>query len=184
MAPPHKTTADSSVTYVIFETIKPEFRLEYEAWLQEINTRLTSAPGFIGVEVSHPKADSYEYAIIVRFSTLQYLREWQLGSQAQQLIEQGRKYITDVRTQYFEGLGLLFHADVTARPPYWKQVLVSIVAVYPLILIVGWLLSFVPQLQTMPHALQVLISSVFVSMLMVWPMLPLLTKGLSSWLKS
>ena len=78
---------------------------------------------------------------------------------------------------------MLFHQDVHARPPYWKQVVVSIVAVYPLILLVGFVLGLVPGYAALPTSIAILISSVFVSMLMVWPMLPALTKALRNWLK-
>ena len=178
------SAADKTVTYVIFETIKPEFRSEYEAWLEKINARLMRATGFKGVEVHRPKEGSTEYGIIVRFDTLANLKGWQLGPQAQALIEEARPYIEEVRTQYFEGLGMLFHQDVHARPPYWKQVVVSVVAVYPLVLLVGFVLGLMPGFNNLPQLLGVFISSVFISMLMVWPMLPLLTKALSKWLNS
>lgn len=173
---------DRSVTYVIFETIKPEFRTEYEQWLTTINRQLMAAPGFVGVEVNHPRPESNEYAIIVRFETLEQLKAWQLGPTAQQLIEQGRPYIQEVRTQWFEGLGMLFHKDIHQRPPYWKRVVVSIIAVYPLIIVVGWLLNFVPKLDALPRPVLIFISSIFVSMGMVWPVLPWVSKQLKPWL--
>ena len=66
-----ESAGDKTVTYVIFETIKPEFRTEYEAWLDKINGRLVKAAGFKGVEVHRPKEGSNEYAIIVRFDALE-----------------------------------------------------------------------------------------------------------------
>lgn len=68
------------------------------------------------------------------------------------------------------------------RPIYWKQVLITTFTVYPLLMIIQWLLSLLSPMQNVPKELTVLIAVFAVASLMVFPIMPLTMKLLGSWL--
>jgi antibiotic biosynthesis monooxygenase (ABM) superfamily enzyme len=68
------------------------------------------------------------------------------------------------------------------RPIYWKQVLITTFTVYPLLMIIQWLLNLLAPMQSIPKELGVLIAVFGVASLMVFPVMPLTMKLLGSWL--
>ena len=68
------------------------------------------------------------------------------------------------------------------RPIYWKQVLITTFTVYPLLMLIQWLLSSFSPMQSVPKELAVLIAVLAVASLMVFPVMPLTMKLLGSWL--
>ncbi|MEH6535033.1 MAG: hypothetical protein V7719_01475 [Psychroserpens sp.] len=68
------------------------------------------------------------------------------------------------------------------RPIYWKQVLITTFTVYPLLMIIQWLLKLLTPMQSVPKELAVLIAVFAVASLMVFPVMPLTIKLLGSWL--
>lgn len=68
------------------------------------------------------------------------------------------------------------------RPVYWKHVLITTFTVYPLLMIIQWLLNLSSPMQNVPKELAVLIAVFAVASLMVFPVMPLTMKLLGSWL--
>ena len=68
------------------------------------------------------------------------------------------------------------------RPIYWKQVLITTFTVYPLLMLIQWLLSLLSPMQSIPKELAVLAAVFAVASLMVFPVMPLTMKLLGSWL--
>ncbi len=67
--------------------------------------------------------------------------------------------------------------------PYYKRVIVGILAVYPLILIVGKLFHwFIPGFEKLPFEFGVFLEVILISALMTYPVMPLLNKWLAKWL--
>jgi antibiotic biosynthesis monooxygenase (ABM) superfamily enzyme len=83
------------------------------------------------------------------------------------------------------GLELWFTLPTTnssnsAQPAYYKQVIIGIITVYPLILVANFTLT--PLLQGIPFLISLLISVTFVSALLSYPVMPYVTKSLEFWL--
>ncbi len=68
------------------------------------------------------------------------------------------------------------------KPIYWKQVLITTFTVYPLLMLIQWLLSLLSPMQSVPKELAVLTAVFGVASLMVFPVMPLTMKLLGSWL--
>ena len=68
------------------------------------------------------------------------------------------------------------------KPIYWKQVLITTFTVYPLLMIIQWLLNLLTPMQSVPKELAVLIAVFVVATLMVFPIMPLTMKLVGSWL--
>jgi antibiotic biosynthesis monooxygenase (ABM) superfamily enzyme len=66
------------------------------------------------------------------------------------------------------------------EPPYYKQVIIGVITVYPVILLSNLLVA--PFLQGLHPLLSLLISVTFISALLSYPVMPYATKILAFWL--
>ncbi len=92
--------------------------------------------------------------------------------------------VSDSFVQVCEGLELWFDRPTTTRdlkePPLWKQVIIGVVCVYPLVLLLNWGLG--PVTQGIPKELAVLINVIILSTLLTYPVMPWVTRLLRAWL--
>ena len=65
-------------------------------------------------------------------------------------------------------------------PPFWKRITLSVIAVYPVLMILSALSA--PIIKGLPQFLQVLIIVTLLSALLTWPIMPWLSKILRPWL--
>ncbi|MGB3493658.1 MAG: antibiotic biosynthesis monooxygenase [Elainellaceae cyanobacterium] len=181
-------TCSEPVTLVISEVVDPDRIADYEAWTQGINQAARQFEGFIAVEVLRPRDNAYsEYVVIVRFDSYEHLRHWVTSSLYQRWIEKSRGLISrrSLR-QMTSGMEIWFSQPRnTPKPtspplPYYKKVVLGVLAVYPLILLSNALLGAL--LAPLPSHLGLLISVTFVSALLTYPVMPMLTKILDFWL--
>ncbi|MBD1913269.1 MULTISPECIES: antibiotic biosynthesis monooxygenase [unclassified Leptolyngbya] len=175
-----------AITLVISEVVEPDRLQEYEVWAKGINQAVQQAEGFLGVDVIRPRDHDYpEYVVIVKFDHYQHLRQWLTSSTYQAWMAEAHKFIS-VRSQQElpNGLELWFTlpqpTQQRSQPPFYKQVIVGVLAVYPLILLANAVLG--PWLNGLHPLLGLLISVIFVSTLLTYPVMPWLTKLLNTWL--
>jgi len=187
--------ATGPVTLVISEMVKPDQIRDYEAWVAGINQAVQQAEGFLGVDVIRPREHGYpEYVIIVKFDHYPHLRTWLASATYQAWIKKSEPFIVSrSRQQLPSGVEIWFNlppsrytfgvaklSSALSQPPYYKKVVLGVLSVYPLILLADWLLG--PLLQGIPPRLGLLISVIFVSALLTYPVMPWLTQSLSFWL--
>jgi antibiotic biosynthesis monooxygenase (ABM) superfamily enzyme len=175
------------ITLVISEVVEPNLIEEYEAWTKGINQSAQQFEGFMGVEVIRPRDHQYsEYVVIIKFANYDHCKSWLTSSVYQQWMQSSKKFISKRSQQHQpNGLELWFTLPTSklvnpTEPPYYKQVIIGVITVYPLILFANLLLT--PFLQRLPTLLSLLISVIFVSALLTYPVMPYLTKVLSFWL--
>ena len=70
----------------------------------------------------------------------------------------------------------------TQQPVYWKQVIVTTFTVYPLILASDWFLKSLFPMKIFEPEVAILFTVALVASLMVFPVMPFITKLLGSWL--
>ncbi|MBW4462648.1 MAG: antibiotic biosynthesis monooxygenase [Nodosilinea sp. WJT8-NPBG4] len=178
------------VTLVISELVEPSKVDDYEAWTKGINHDARQFEGFLGVEIIRPRDHAYpEYVVIIKFETYDRLRRWLISPTYRAWMDKSYGLIAARSQQQLpSGLELWFtlpkaRLGMTATlpsPPYYKQVVLGVLAVYPLILLANRLLG--PLLGGLPSLLGLFISVIFVSALLTYPVMPLLSKGLEFWL--
>lgn len=72
--------------------------------------------------------------------------------------------------------------NIGIKPIYWKQVLLSTFTVYPLLLLVSWLLRSLFPMQDLNPEIATFFAVLGVASLMVFPVMPLALKFLGPWL--
>jgi uncharacterized protein len=175
------------VTAVIEHDVRAGAEADYEAWLQHITTSAQHFPGHVGVNIIRPPAGSRRYTIVVRFDTLEHLQEW-LGSETRRrlivqvgpLLERGDR--VDIKT----GLEFWFTPPTPAQrhPAAYKQFLLTLSAIFPLTLLVPWVLRPLFQavpLFGLPVVSNFVISAVIVGM-MTYVIMPHYTRLVAGWL--
>jgi antibiotic biosynthesis monooxygenase (ABM) superfamily enzyme len=175
------------ITLVISEVVESNLINEYEAWTKGINQAAQQFDGFIGVDVIRPRDHQYpEYVVIVKFDNYEHCKNWLTSSIYQQWMLRSQEFIAKRSQQHLpDGLELWFTLPKSSlpQPPqlaYYKQVIIGVMSVYPLILLANLVLN--PFLQGIPSLLGLLISVIFVSALLTYPVMPYLTKVLNFWL--
>ena len=183
-------TADS-VSFVVHHHIRAGAQAAYEAWLVEIMQVAAAFPGHQGVQVIRPAAGGVDYTIIVKFATYGDATRWHQSIERTQLLETVQPQLT-VAEQVSIGAGIDYWFQPVAvatggppmKPPAWKQWLITTSVIWPLTMVVPWVLG--PIFQTLPAlgtygVKQGILASVIVA-LVVWVIMPRYTRLVHDWL--
>ncbi len=175
------------ITLVISEVVEPNLIEEYENWSKGINQSAQQFEGFLGVDIIRPRDHQYpEYVVIVKFENYSHCKNWLTSPVYKQWMQKSQEFISTRSQQHQQnGLELWFSLPKSksvnpTEPPYYKQVIIGVITVYPLILLSNFFVA--PLLQGIPALLSLLISVIFVSALLTYPVMPYLTKILAFWL--
>lgn len=175
-------------TVVITHHIMDGKQQHYEEWLNEIGPICRSAPGNIDWQIIRPiKNLTYSYTVIIRFDTIEHLKNWMESAERKRLIEKIKPLITKGDDYYINsGLDFLFAPakPATPAPVKWKQYLVTWSAIYPLSLLIP--LIVLPLLRLLKIPAVRFIDSLFISgtivLLMVYLIMPHYTRLIKKWL--
>jgi antibiotic biosynthesis monooxygenase (ABM) superfamily enzyme len=184
---PSLAPGQSTVVCVIRHTVMPGKDQEYEAWLREILPIAGGAEGHRWVNVTRPHAGSRTYTIVLHFDALEHLQQWlasevwkRLVLEVQHLLQDGDQL--EIKT----GLEFWFAppgSKQTRAKPY-KQFLITLSVIFPLTMLVPWLLTplfhAAPILNT-PGILHFLVATVVVA-LMTYVVMPHYTRLIAAWL--
>ncbi|WP_089941283.1 antibiotic biosynthesis monooxygenase [Candidatus Entotheonella palauensis] len=186
MAESQSLRPSDPITVMITGHIKPEKAAAFERWLTGINNARSDFPGFLSVDVIRPEEPTDpQYVILVRFDRYDSFKTWQQSAAAAPWLTQLHDFVQqEPDFQYASGLELWFTRPQQERParkpPWWKQVTVSVLAVYPLILCLNWGLT--PLLVKLPRLVATLIVVIILSGLLAYPVMPFVTRLFQPWL--
>ncbi len=178
--------SEQPITLVVSEVVEPDLIKDYEEWTKGFNFAAQQFAGFVGVEVIRPRDHQYpEYVVIIKFDNYIHYKAWIDSEIYAQWMQKSVQFIAKRSLQYQRsGLELWFSLPrgsiSTPQPAYYKQVVIGVIAVYPLILLSNWMLA--PFLQGVPTFLSIFISVIIVSALLTYPVMPYLTHILEFWL--
>jgi antibiotic biosynthesis monooxygenase (ABM) superfamily enzyme len=174
-----------SVALIITHTIKAGEEKRYEAWLTDILDAVSSFPGYLGREVFLPSQGMRTYTSIVRFVSSEHLNAW-VESEARNIFVSRVSYLLEkgdlheIRT----GIDFWFTPEGVRPPRPWKQFLLTLSAVYPLSLIISFLL--IPLVRIVPLLGQPLIGGLLIAAtltaLLTFVIMPRYTRLAKRWL--
>ena len=177
---------DSPVTTVIHHRPLADAVGRYEDWLKEITLVAQQFAGHRGVNVIRPHGAGDVYTIVLHFDTGEHLRKWLDSDDRRQLVRKIRPFLRseeniDIKT----GLEFWFTPPPGGKPakPY-KQFLVTFSAIFPLTILVPWLLQ--PLFARYPTLAQPLVSHFIIAAAIVGAMtyvvMPHYTRLVARWL--
>ena len=177
---------DSAVTTIILQHPSKEQIQAYENWLTEIVPVAQAAAGHRGVNIIRPHEASQPYTIVLHFDSEANLRAWLESDTRQQLVEKVRPLLNSQETiEVKTGLEFWFTPPQTRQlAPAYKQFLITLSAIFPLSILVPWLLSriflTVPFL-AIPFVKPFLTSGIIVG-LMTFVIMPRYVRLVARWL--
>ena len=179
---------DTPVTTVIRQRPRPDAVDRYENWLKEIIPVAHQFAGHQSVNVIRPHGASGEYTIVLHFDTIANLRKWLDSDVRGRLIDQIRPSLsTEEKIDIKTGFEFWFTPPPGGRParPY-KQFFVTLSAIFPLTILVPWLLqpafAALPPL-ALPGVRHFVIAAAIVA-IMIYGVMPRYTRLVSGWLYS
>ncbi len=184
-SPPERDTGP--VALFALRKVRPGLEERFEAALHEFISRSLQTEGQLGVSVMRPVqgSGSREYGILRRFRDKKsrdhfyessLFHEWETTAA---LLTEG-----EPRHQALSGLETWFTLPgqrAVIPPPRWKMALVTAAGVWPVSMLVAFLLnSFI---KTLPAPLQALLVAVGIVVLLTWVVMPALVRILKKWLQ-
>ncbi|RYZ32857.1 MAG: antibiotic biosynthesis monooxygenase [Sphingobacteriales bacterium] len=177
---------ESAVTTIIVQRPYKNHIHAYENWLQEMVPLAQATDGHRGVNVIRPHGHSEAYTIVLHFASETTLRNWLESDTRKQMIGKVRPFLnTEEKIEIKTGLEFWFTPPATgkAAPPY-KQYLLTLSAIFPLTLLVPWVLS--PLFSALPFLsvplLKPFITSMIIVGLMTFAIMPRYVRLVSKWL--
>ena len=178
----------SAVTTIIIQRPYKHQIPAYENWLKQMVPLAQGADGHRGVNVIRPHGQNEEYTIVLHFASETSLRHWLESDTRKQMIEKVRPLLnTDEKIDIKTGLEFWFTPPETRKnaPPY-KQFLLTLSAIFPLSILIPWLLS--PLLSVLPFLsiplVKPFLTSLLIVGLMTFVIMPRYVRLVAKWLYS
>ena len=190
MDPAVKTGPDEVVTLVVKHLIKQGLEADYEAWLRRIVRIAGERPGHLGVDVVRGKQDGLAlFTCVLRYRSTDDLQRWLDSPQRKTLIEEAAPMLADGDHTEIGAVNEFWFNPVTenaAKPPRWKQAVVTLFVILPLTLLVpivwGPVLRLHPFLSN--YVVATFLVTVTIVVLVVYLLMPAATRLFAPWLEA
>ena len=173
---------DGPLTVVVTWKIKPGCEKDFEVWHRGISAAAFDFPGHLGISVLRPTKPSGEYVVIFHFDTYEHLHTWQESEVRKEWLKRAALFQADEPSYRMES-GLEFWFTPPAgeqHPPRWKMSLVAMLAIYPLVNVLG--IVFGPLLNGLSPWVAGLVITPVTILLMTYLVMPFLTRVFARWL--
>ncbi len=179
-----RTDSPSPVTTIFARVVRAGFEVQYEEWLAGISRTSSRFTGNQGTTILRPAEGRDQYIAITQFDSAENLELWLRSTERESWLAKLRP-IDVCREEVLSLAGMergftLPGRRATRLPPRYKTATLILLGLYPLVLLLNLVLS--PVLSGLPGALKVLASLVASVAIMVWIVLPRLTRLFSKWL--
>lgn len=176
-----------SVTLLIKHHVQSAAIPAYEEWLKQISIAGQTFKGHQGVSIIRPHGNNAPYSILLRFDTHDNLLAWIESPTRKTLLEQAQQWLATVESTEIEtGLEYWFTPSdvVPLRAKPYKQFLITLSAIYPLTIVIPWLLSPIMHSATMQNwpLANGLLNVIVIVYLMVYVVMPRYTRSVAGWL--
>ncbi|GAA2475228.1 antibiotic biosynthesis monooxygenase [Winogradskya humida] len=180
-----------AVTVAITRKADPSRNAEMLAWVRAGTTLAEDFPGFLGVGWVRPAQGSTEWHMLYRFSDAAALHGWEESPQRQWWLSSAQGMVEHTRVEKRTGIEGWFdppqeHSidDLTPAPtppPRWKQAVTIWVGFFPLSLLAAVTIGHL--LADINVVLRTLVSTLCLTPLMTYVVLPRVTQSLQWWLQ-
>ena len=180
-----RSVESDPVSVAITRQVKSGQVEAFEAWLDEIKAVAAGFHGYGGMDVIRPAdVTTPTYVIILRFASYELYGAWHDSAERAEVVERSLDMtMGDPVFEEAHGLEGWFTPPAaraeTAGPPKYKMSIVTIVGLYPLIVVIGALVTAATEL---PVALGTLVTVTIVAVVATYWVMPMVTRVFSHWL--
>ncbi len=179
----------SPVTVAVQRRVAPENVPAVTRWVQAGVNLANRYPGFLGSGWVRAADGSHEWHMLYRFADATTLETWETSSDRSRWLEEGRGLVEETRVERRTGIEGWFDepagtpADEAPTPSRWKQSVSIWLGFFPVnlafTLLVG---TLVPGWDDVPVVPRVLATTLALTPVMTYLVLPRVTRLLSPWL--
>lgn len=175
------------VTVSITRRVDGNRLAEVTRWVQSGVNLANTHEGFLGSGWVRAHADSDEWHMLYRFADADTLEAWEVSEDRADWLYEGRELVEVSRVERRTGIEGWFdepQLGVPAAPPRWKQAVTIWLGFFPLSLAFAYLASTsVPGWHTLWPLATVLLTTLCLTPIMTYVMLPFVTRLLQPWLR-
>lgn len=176
-----RVVSGDSVSVLMVRTIKPGLEKEFWALEAEMEAAVAGFPGFSTVSHLPTAASENEFMTVLQFDSVENLARWQESRARDELLERVDALVEgDVRRKSVTGLEGLFETSPMASPKRYKMTIVLTGVILGMILTLRPLVALA--IGDMPPLIQTVAMVVIQVSLMMYLVMPLVTRLLSGWL--
>ena len=174
------------VTVVLSRRPAPGREQDLLGWAGRIVAAAGRFPGHLGAEVFPPDPpERPDLVMAFSFANAAALSAWEHSHERQALLDESRSLVVGEARAHtasgFEGIFAQVPGQPVAPPPRWKTAVVIGLALYPVSLLLAWLLA--PHLTGWNVVARVALTTLIVVPYMSWLGVPYLSRWLRPWLQ-
>ncbi|MFF2271856.1 antibiotic biosynthesis monooxygenase [Agromyces sp. NPDC058136] len=189
------------ITVSIRREVDPAHINEATAWVQTGVNLANKYPGFLGSGWVRAGESSQVWHMLYRFASEESLEAWERSSERTWWLSMGEGFVRSERSKRRTGIegwfddpatGSIPAADATGTPldeasappapPRWKQAVTIWLGFFPVNLAFSYLVSPVPGFGELPIWLRALVTTLILTPIMTYWVLPWVTRRLHRWL--
>lgn len=184
--PQHPSTIQHSepVTVIFTHFVKPGREIAYEQWIQDISQVAHQFDGHLGISILRPSPGvQREYVSILKFDRYDNLKVWMESTARQDFLDRVQPLVDDLKVEMLTGMEAWFtlpNQPMIKPPPRYKMAILTWIAVYTLLSILGF--SLAPLLAALPAFIRTFIISIIMVVLMTYLVMPWMTRLTKAWL--
>ncbi|MDX2228906.1 MAG: hypothetical protein NW220_04685 [Leptolyngbyaceae cyanobacterium bins.349] len=172
-----------SSSYVIEHDVALEKQDAFREWQTNITKAASEYAGYQATDVCPPVEQDDKWYIMVHFDSPEHLNVWLDSDIRHKLVEIGKTIFSTSKITYYKtGLERWFIPH-DSNPPAWKQIMATLLGLYPTVMILSWLQSFSGILKPFSPPDAMLISNFVSICLLTWIVMPLVARSLKFWLQ-
>jgi hypothetical protein len=174
------------VTIVLVRNVKPDRRNDFEEWARGMSQVVRGFEGYLGTDFIRPGDHSHpEYVIVVRFDRYEHLRAFMESAQREEWLKKSEDMmIGEMDTREAHGFQPWFtlpdRSPGLIPPAKYKMVVVTLLALYPSLLVLSTLISSL--LHGWPRPFLMLITVLLLVPVMTYTLMPWMTRPFRFWL--
>jgi uncharacterized protein len=176
------TSSNRPIHIAITRRVRAGCEAEFQQALREFFQMSFAHGGVLGASmlIPPPGSDSHEFGILRTFAD-EKERDTFYASPMFKAWDERARTLTEGEPVYrqLHGLEAWFRSP-GVPPPRWKMAMITLLGVYPVSLLIGFILS--PQLRKLPLALNLFIVSALIVVCLTWIVMPRLTRLFHRWL--
>lgn len=172
-------------TVMFVDAVEPGKQDAFLEWSRCIHEEAEKFDGFQDVTIiQSDENDSARFMTLLRFDNQDNLQKWMQSENSERWVSDLSGILREPEvTADGSGSNLWFKFDNRPKenkPPLWKEVVLGTAVVYPMILILNFLMS--PLIGGLPTNAAIFVVVVVLSALLANPIMPLANKVLGAWL--
>jgi antibiotic biosynthesis monooxygenase (ABM) superfamily enzyme len=174
------------VTAVILRSVKPGCMEEFEMWASGMTQIACNFPGFLGTHAIRPRDIFHpEYVIVVQFDNVNHLKIFMTSTERAEYLKKSEMMTVDeMSIQEIHGFESFFslpdHSERSPAPARYKMAVLTILALYPLLLLFSTLFASI--FHGLPRPLLILFTLIVLIPIMTYFIMPWTTRLFRFWL--